>query len=166
MAAGSRGWASSRDPHERLLFICPLLQRILYVYIKKTPKPNPNLQNAAVEVEGKPPVLPACPRRQRGQARRLEQDVQSLAEDEGARGGDPLRAGGRSRVWQQSGAGQGQAPGSGPGILGPARRQRYLLQSQGARGDGQCEETWVLPYPRGMEAPKNMGVSHLLAWVY
>lgn len=88
--------------------------------------------------------------------------MQSLAEDAGAQGGDAaapaLPWGAESRGSKQGlAAGQGRAPGSGPGILGPAPRQRFCLQSRGGTGSawqhGHCRprglsrlpRTWVFP---------------------
>lgn len=61
---------------------------------------------------------------------------------------------GLKQGWQQSRAGQG-----------PEIRQRDGLQSWGTRGDSPAWK-WVLLSLWGVETPENMGVSHLLAWVY
>lgn len=56
--------------------------------LKKKHTPTLNYEMLRQKWRGSPHLPPACPRRQRGQAGRLEREVQSLAEDEGARGGD------------------------------------------------------------------------------
>jgi len=139
------------------------------VYIKKKTNPNPKLENAVVELEGKPPPAPAGRAGRRGaRSGTCSRWLRMRGLGEGTPLPQPF-----VRSWDrgvEAGSGsrgrQGRAPGSGPGILGPAPGQRYGLQGRGARGDGHCVGTWALLSPWGAGTPRNVGVPYLLAWVY